>query len=142
MVLVTGGALSHQAALASAELYDPGIVVATTVDGRGSINSEGHRVTFQFRASQSDDSTSADYFSFCDPAAGVCSTNARIRSLFINGNTAEFSGTVQLDDGTEVRYTVSVTDNGTPGTLDTISINLSDDYSASGMLITGDIRIY
>jgi hypothetical protein len=29
MVLVTGGALAHKAALASAELYDPGIVAAT-----------------------------------------------------------------------------------------------------------------
>ncbi len=142
MVLVTGGALNHKAALASAELYDPGIVVATKVDGRGTINSQGDRVTFHFRASQSDDSTSADYFSFCDPAAGVCLTNAGIRNLSINGNTAEFNGTAQLDDGTKVRYSVSVTDNGKPGTLDTISINLSDGYSAGGMLVTGDIRIY
>jgi len=142
MVLVTGGALIHKTALATAELYDPGIVVATTVDGRGSIHREDNRVTFQFRVSQSDDSTSADYFSFCDPAAGVCSTNAKIRNLSIKGNTAEFSGTVQLDDGDEVRYSVSVTDNGEPGTLDTISINLSDGYSAGGTLTTGDIRIY
>jgi hypothetical protein len=94
------------------------------------------------RASQSDDSTSADYFSFCDPAAGFCLTNAGIRNLSINGNAAEFSGRAQLDDGTKVRYRVSVTDNGKPGTLDTISINLSDGYSAGGTLITGDIRIY
>src|SRR5437773_1548419 len=83
MVLVTGGALSHQAALASAELYDPGIVVATKVDGRGHINSQGDRVTFQFRASQSADSTSVDYFFFCDPAAGMCMTKGKIQSLSI-----------------------------------------------------------
>ena len=35
MVLVTGGALNHKSPLASAELYDPGIVVATKVDGHG-----------------------------------------------------------------------------------------------------------
>ena len=133
----------HKTALASAELYDPGIVMATKVDGRGTINSQGGRVTFHFRASQSDDSSSADYFSLCDPAAGVCLTNAaRIRNLSINGNTAEFNGPAQLNDGTKVQYTVSVTDNGKPGTLDTISINLSDGYSAGGTLITGDIRIY
>ena len=141
MVLVTGGALNHKGALASAELYDPGIVVATTIDGRGTINRRGDQVTFQFHASQSDDSTSADFFSFCDPAADVCLTNAGIRSLSINGNTAEFTGTAQLDNGTKVHYSVSVTDNGKPGTLDTISINLSDGYSAGGMLVTGDIRI-
>ena len=85
---------------------------------------------------------SADFFSFCDPVAGVCLTNAGIRNLSINGNTAEFTGTALLDDETKVHYSVSVTDNGKPGTLDTISINLSDGYSADGMLITGDIRIH
>ncbi len=142
MVLVTAGALAHKAPLASAELYDPGIVPATKVDGHGSVNSQGDRVTFQFRASQSDGSTSADYFAFCDPAAGVCLTNAGIRNLSINGNTAEFNGKAQLDDGTKVLYSVSLSDNGKPGTLDTISINLSDGYSAGGTLLTGDIRIY
>ncbi|PYK26466.1 MAG: hypothetical protein DME59_07675 [Verrucomicrobia bacterium] len=87
-------------------------MVATKVDGRGTINSQSDRVTFHLGASQSDDSTSADYFSFCDPAAGGCLTNAGIRNLSINGNTAEFSGRAQLDDGTKVRYRVSVTDNG------------------------------
>jgi len=142
MVLVTGGALIHKSALASAELYDPGIVVATKVDGNGTINRHGDRVTFQFHASQPNNSTSADYFSFCDPAAGVCLTNAGIRNLSINGDTAEFSGTAQLDDETKVQYSVNVTDNGSPRTRDTISINLSDGYSAGGMLVNGDIRIH
>ena len=61
-------------------------MVATKVDGRGTINSQSDRVTFHLGASQSDDSTSADYFSFCDPAAGGCLTNAGIRNLSINGS--------------------------------------------------------
>jgi galactose oxidase-like protein len=142
MVLVTGGALSHRAPLASAELYDPGIVVATKVEGHGTIKSQRDRVTFQFRASQSNDSTSANYFFFCDPAARVCLANSEIRNLSINGNTAQFSGRAQLDGGTKVRYKISVTDNGRPGTLDTITINLSDGYSSGGTLSAGDIRIY
>ena len=142
MVLVTGGALSHQAALASAELYDPGIVVATKVDGRGHINSQGDRVTFQFRASQSADSTSVDYFFFCDPAAGMCMTKGKIQSLSITGNTASFSGVGRLDNGTKVTFSVNVTDNGEPGISDTISISLTNGYSASGTLISGDIRIH
>jgi hypothetical protein len=116
-------------------------VATTIVDGHGTIDNQRDRVTFHLRASQSDESTSADYFSFCDPAADVCLTNAGIRNLSIDGNTAELSGTANLDDGTKVRYNVSVTDNGEPGTLDTISISLSDGYSADGTLITGDIQI-
>ena len=142
MVLVTGGALAHKSALASAELYDPGMAVATKVNGHGSINRQDDQITFQFRASQSAGSIGVDYFSFCDPVAAVCLTNAGIRNLSINGNVAEFSGRAQLDDGTKVDYTVSATDNGKPGTSDTISIDLSDGYSARGTLITGDIRIY
>ena len=142
MVLVTGGALMHKSALASAELYHPGIVMATEVDGRGTINSHGDRVTFQVHVSQSDDSTSADDFSFCDPVAGVCPTQTTIRNVSINGNTAEFSGTLQLDDETQARYSVSVTDNGKPGTQDTISISLSNGYAVDGTLVTGDIRIF
>jgi hypothetical protein len=68
----------------------------TKVDGRGTINSQSDRVTFHLGASQSDDNTSADYFSFCDPAACVCLTNVRIRNLSIKGNTSEFNGRAQL----------------------------------------------
>jgi len=116
--------------------------VATKVDGRGHINSQGDRVTFQFRASQSADSTSVDYFFFCDPAAGMCMTKGIIQSLSITGNTASFSGVGRLDNGTKVRFSVNVTDNGEPGISDTISISLTNGYSASGTLISGDIRIH
>ena len=142
MVLAAGGGRHGGLLLSSAELYDPGIVVATKVDGRGTIKRHGDAITFQFRVSQSDDSTSADDFSFCDPAAGACLTNAGIRNLSINDNTAEFSGTAQLNDGTKVQDQVSVTDNEKSGTPDTILINLSDGYSTGGTLVTGDIRIY
>jgi hypothetical protein len=81
-------------------------------------------------------------FSFCDPVADVCLTDAGIRSVSINGNTAEFDGTAHLDDGTKVRYSVSVTDNGAPGSSDTILIILEDGYSAGGTLTSGDIRIH
>ena len=47
----------------------------------------------------------------------------------------------RLEDETKVRFTVSVTDNGSP-ILDMISISLDNGYSASGTLTSGDIRIY
>ena len=69
-------------------------------------------------------------------------TNAKIQSLSITGNSAQFSGQGYLENGSRVAFNVNVTDNGEPGTSDTISINLRDGYSVSGTLIKGDIRIY
>ncbi len=128
--------------LASAELYDPGIVGATHVDGRGTLDNQGNEVTFKFRASQADDGSRLGPFTFCDPAAGVCITKDIIRSLSIPSNTADFSGSGRLEDETKVRFTVSVTDNGSPGRSDTISISLDNGYSVTGTLTSGDIRIY
>ena len=48
--------------LASAELYDPGIVVATHVDGRGTFDNQGNEVTFKFRATQADDGSRSRAF--------------------------------------------------------------------------------
>ena len=139
-VLVAGGS-GNNTILASAELYDPGITAATHVDGSGSIeNNQGREVTFRFSA-QAGDSSRLGQFTFCDTAAGKCTAKARVQSLSITGNTAGFSGQARLDGGTRVTFTVNVTDNGEPGTLDTISISLSNGYSVSGNLTTGDIRI-
>jgi hypothetical protein len=141
-VLVAGGASSGNAPLASAELYDPGIVVATQVDGRGTFDNQGNEVTFNFHVNQPEGSSSAGDFSFCDPAAGVCITTGKTQSLSITGISAEFSGKARLEDGTRVTFSVSVTDNGEPGRLDTISISLSNGYLAGGTLTSGDIRLH
>jgi hypothetical protein len=137
MVLVTGGALPHKAALASAELYDPGIVVS----GRGSIHGEGDEATFTFSANQSDD-TPTGSLSFVDHAAGISITEAKVRTLTFDGNSADLGGTAHMGDGTRVRYSVTVTDNSTNGGTDTFSVTLSNGYSSGGKLTSGDIRIY
>ena len=132
--------------LASAELYDPGIGIVRNLNGRGAIDNQGNQITFDLRGSQSEAGTVGG-FSFCDPVAGVCMTKTAIRSLSFADNSANFSGQAQLDDGREVRFIVSATDNGEPGTSDTISIRLKTNpdgrkgYSVSGTLISGDIRI-
>jgi hypothetical protein len=130
-----GGFDSSGHGVASAELYDPGVGITRKVQGRGAFDYRGNQVTFNFSANQSEGGT-LGYFSFCDPAASVCVTKARIWSLSFAGNTAEVSG---RDDASRVR--VSATDNGEPGTSDTISISLRTGYSVSGNLISGDIRI-
>jgi hypothetical protein len=97
-VLVAGG-YNNSGYIASAELYDPGIVAATHVDSRGAFDNQGNEVTFRFRVIQAGDSSTLGHFAFCDPAAGGCTKNGRVRSLSINGNTAEFSGQAPLEDG-------------------------------------------
>jgi hypothetical protein len=140
-VLAAGGYSSSTRGnmLASAELYDPSIAAATTVQGRGDFDNQGNEVPFNFRATLADDSITLGYFSFCDSIAGVCITRGKIQSLSFAGNTADFSG---RDDASRVTFSVSVTDNGDPGTLDRIVIKLSNGYSVSGRLTSGDIRIY
>ena len=130
----------HQVPLASAELYDPGITMATQVSGLGSIDGQGDQATFNFHASQSGDRP-AGSLSFSDPAAEISMTKAKIRTLTFSGNSAELGGTARLGDGTRVTYRVSVTDNSSDRRLDTFSITLSNGYSAGGTLTSGDIRI-
>jgi hypothetical protein len=126
--------------LTSAELYNPG--PASGIQGRGIFENAGNEVTFTFQVTQAYNDSRLGSFTFCDPAAGICITKGIIRSLSIPTNTADFTGSARLEDGTSVRFTVRVTDNGSPGRSDTISISLDNGYSVSGTLTSGDIRIY
>jgi hypothetical protein len=99
------------------------------VGGHGTFNNEGSEVSFNLSATQSGDGSMLGYFSFCDPAGDICRRLGKIRILSLNGNTAEFSGHGHLEDGSSVTFHVNMTDNGWPGTSDTISIS-------------GDIRIF
>ncbi len=137
-MLVTGGAPGYgKAPLASAELYDPGIVVS----GQGSIDGQGDEATFEFHATQSDDRPTGS-LSFSDPAAGISITKAKVRTLTFDGNSADLGGTARLGDGMTVTYSVTVTDNTGNGGTDTFFITLSNGYSARGPLTNGDIQIH
>lgn len=125
----------------SAELYDPGTVVATKVNGRGAINGLGDQVTFNFHAAQSGDRGTGS-LSFSDPAAAVSIIKGKIRSLTITGSSADFSGIARLGDGSKVRFSVSVMDNSAAGSTDTFTISLSNGYAAGGALTSGGIRIH
>ena len=137
-VLVAGG-YGGTSVLDSAELYDPGIA-ATSVKGSGFIDGHLDEATFSVRARLTGDQRIGS-FSFSDPAAGLTITDASIRRLSINGNSANFNGRADLGGGNRVTFNVSVADNG-PGTSDTLSITVSNGYSAGGTLIDGNIRIY
>ena len=140
-VLVAAGYGNPLNEVDTAELYDSGIEAPATVDGRGAIDNQGNQVTFNFHATHGDDGSTLGSLSFCDPAAGACITNARFYSLSVDGNTAYFVGSAHLDEGRKVIFNVSATDNGSPGTVDSISVMLYNAYSVAGPLISGDIRI-
>jgi hypothetical protein len=78
--------------------------------------------------------------SFSDPASGISFTAATFTSLTFNGNQAHITGTGKGGKKT-ISFTVDVIDNGFPGTSDSYSIHLSNGYSASGTLLSGDIFI-
>jgi hypothetical protein len=137
-VVVAGGFGATVNVLQSAELYDAGQVAR--VNGRGSIDGQGDQATFNFHATHSGDNDSGS-FSYGDPAAGVSIAKAKIRRLTINGNSADFSGTVNLGEGNRVRFSVSVTDNSDTGSPDSLTISLSNGYSAGSNLTSGDIRV-
>ena len=55
--------------------------------------------------------------------------------------TRHIEGTAEID-GRSGSYQVDVSDNGEPGRKDTFSIMLSNGYSASGLLIGGNIQLH
>ena len=80
-------------------------------------------------------------FSYSDPAAGLSFTSSKITTLTFNGNQAHFAGTAR-NGKSKITFTVDATDNGSPGTLDYFSIQVSNGYSASGNPTSGDIQIH
>ena len=74
-----------------AELYDRGIVVATKVNGRGSIDGVGDQASFNLRATQSGDRVTGS-LAFNEPAAGVYIARAKVRTLTFTDSSADFGG--------------------------------------------------
>jgi hypothetical protein len=114
-------------------------VAATTISGRGAIRAESGPAKFGFHAELSDDRPRGT-LSYSDQGAAISISKARVRSLTITGNSADFSGRADLGGGNRVTFDVSITDNG-DGSSDTFSISLSNGYSAGGTLTKGDIQI-
>lgn len=141
MVLVAAGAVDdYSFYLASAEVYDPGTTVAATqVSGRGSIAGQGGTATFSLQASDIGGVITGSV-TFKDAGAGVSMKKGPVRSLTFSGNSATLAGTGRLGS-TRVTYNVTATDNSSSGSPDTLSITLSNGYSASGPLTSGDVSI-
>jgi hypothetical protein len=126
--------------LASCELYGSAVALPSNIRGRGAFDNAGNPVTFQFHATQSDQDVLGT-FGFCDDAAGFCTKRGRVQSLSFAGDSASFSGYVQLS-GKRVTFNVTITDGGSTGSPDTFFMTLSNGYSAGGPLTSGEILIY
>ena len=78
-------------------------------------------------------------FSYSDPAGGLSLSANKVAGLTFNGNQAHFTGTAKIGKR-KASFSVDATDNGQPGTPnDIFSISISNGYSASGHLTSGDI---
>ena len=82
--------------------------------------------------------------SYSDPAANLSFSTNKLSNLVISGNHVTFSGTAKIGRRQTISFTVNLTDNGTPGTADTFSINVTGaaSYSAGGTLTSGNIQLH
>jgi hypothetical protein len=81
-------------------------------------------------------------FSYSDPAVPLSFTTEKISNVQITGNHVSFTGIAKSakKPWRHVVFTVNATDNGDPGTQDTLSITVGDNYSAGSQLISGNIQ--
>jgi hypothetical protein len=80
-------------------------------------------------------------FGYDDPGTPFSIHSSKITSLSFNGNQAQFTGTAKVGKKSTISFTINVTDNGDPGTNDFFSLQVSNGYSASGFLTSGNISL-
>jgi hypothetical protein len=139
--LVTGGIEWPAVGLNSAEVYTPVFAEAMSVNGNGTFNSTAGTATFSVNVTGTHGIPRGS-LTYSDPAANVTFVRVRLRKLTISGNTATITGTATLDNGGgNVTFTVTAVDSSPDGSSDTFSITLSNGYSESGTLTSGNITI-
>ncbi len=114
------------------------------MDGFGTIHSPagGHDAGFNFAVRHfNNGSITSGSFSYNDSSSGVSFSGQRISGLtFIGFNHARFTGIAKLGKKA-YSFTVDAFDIGPNGAGDQFSITISNGYSASGALTSGDIDI-
>jgi hypothetical protein len=117
------------------------LAAGTTVSGNGTINANGCTGTFEIIAAPAKKhgnfSGQADYQDTC---AGISLTQTKITGLSIQGDEAVISGTGKVGKKQKVSFTIFVFDLGAPQT-DFFEIFISNGYSASGYITSGDVAI-
>ena len=116
----------------------------TSVTGSGTIAAGCGQIRFNLKATYNAKHKIVATMSYNDPCAGLHFDNPVIRSLTFVGNQVMFSGTVKVlkkKKKQKVSFNVTLTDNGSPGTLDTIAITMSNGYSVDANLSGGNISV-
>jgi hypothetical protein len=119
------------------------------IDGFGSIAApNGGRDAQFFIFDVEDEQVTPKYlegeFGFLDKKSHINFSTGKIETVTVNGNQAAFTGTARIGGPKNkqiVQFTVNVTANQTPTTTNTFSIVLSNGYTASGTLTSGQILI-
>jgi len=109
--------------------------------GGGFIIVNGAHVNFGFVAGfKPGQSNVSGQLNYIDHSSGNHVKSTSVTGYSGSGTCRTFSGTV---DGQSVDFTVNACDNGEPGRgSDTFRIQLSNEYSASGVLAGGNIQLH
>jgi len=113
------------------------------VTGGGWVAVGGDRANFGFNAGfKPNSSTPAVHFNYIDHQTGMHVKATTIETYEKLGpTTRRFTGTAMID-GAPASYAITVTDNGEPGSDDTIVLTLSSGYEVSGTLQGGNIQLH
>lgn len=115
------------------------------VSGGGWINVGESRANFGFNAGFKGGSPTPDvHFNYIDHNSGMHVKATSITEYVATGPTSRrFKGIAEINGVPGYTYDIEVADNGEPGrNTDTISISLSNHYSAGGRLAGGNIQLH
>ncbi len=115
------------------------------VTGGGWIRAGNSRANFGFNAGRKGSGTLSANFNYIDHGIGMHVKATSITSYGVGSTSTSrrFSGGAEIDGALGFTYTVEVADNGEPGrATDTLSISLSNGYTAGGTLQGGNIQLH
>jgi len=116
-----------------------------SVTGGGWIIKGGEKANFGFNVKYQNNGKLQGNLEFEDRSTGqpVQYKATDLSKLIVSKNKkfAGFTGKLEIDREGSYDFRVHVTDNGSPGTSDIFSIQVSNGYSASGVLGGGNIDI-
>lgn len=121
----------------------PASTPGAKITGGGWIDVVIDKGTFGLTARASNDGSPSGNLTYQDhglQSRTVKSTE--VTSVSVNGNCAQIVGTATVNGSGSFGFQVQVCDNGEPGNTDTFSINMSDGYTAAGVLRGGNIQIH
>jgi len=136
-----GGAVGDAFVAKIAGIAPPPPPTAGKVTGGGSVDVPGGVGTFGFGVKRKEaDAPIRGHLEYVNHATKAKVHSVSFESLTINGNTATFAGTCKANDA-PCTFSVTVQDNGKPGTGDHFTITVDARLPEGDALRSGDIKI-